>query len=120
MRLIRERALFAVTAAVLVGSASASLLGGTPAELPGIAMGSAAVLHVERAGALFAVGLFVVVVLARAWSGELPTEVSGRGVQYTPATTTEAIRDTVAEALEDLAAVQVELRQRLESLEERR
>lgn len=120
MRLIRERALFAATAAVLVASTLASLVGGTPAELPGIAMGSVAVLHVERAAALFAVGLFVVVVLARAWVGELPTEVSGRGVQYTPSTTTEAIRDTVAEALDDLTAAQVELQERLESLEERR
>ncbi len=120
MRLIRGRRVFAVTAVVLVVSAAASLLGGTPPELPSIALGSAVVLHAECVLAMFVGGLFVVVVLARAWTGELPTGVSGRGVQYTPATTTEAIRDTVAEALEELAAAQTELRERLDALEDRR
>jgi hypothetical protein len=50
--------------------------------LPGVALGSTTVLRAERVGVLFAVWLFVSVVLAQAWAGRLPTEVSGRGVKY--------------------------------------
>lgn len=63
-------------------------------DLPGVALGSAAILVVERIVGLFAAWLFVVVVMARALVGQLPSEISGRGVKYAEGDMTQ---DAVAE-----------------------
>lgn len=60
---------------------------------PGIALGSEIVLTVERIAVLFAAWLMVLVVVARALAGELPAEVSGRGLRYAEIATSE--RDLV-------------------------
>jgi hypothetical protein len=44
-----------------------------PHKLPAIALGSATLLRVERAAALFAVFLLLLAMLVRSWRGELPT-----------------------------------------------
>lgn len=65
--------------------------------LPGIALGSALILAVERTVVLFAAWMLVLVVVARALRGELPTEISGRGVRYADAEGTErAVADSRA------------------------
>ena len=69
-----------VTAAVVVAMVIA-----TPRTLPGAALGSVLILRVEWAVALFAALLLAIVVLARAWEGRLPSEISGRGVKYADA-----------------------------------
>jgi hypothetical protein len=58
-------------------------------DLPGVALGSPALLVVERAMAFFAAWLLMLVVVAQAFRGRLPTEISGRGVRYADA---EAVR----------------------------
>ncbi|CAN5547442.1 hypothetical protein BH20ACT18_BH20ACT18_01290 [soil metagenome] len=66
-----------LAAAVLV-----TLLEGTPDRLPSVALGSTAMLHALRAGALFALGVTVATVLARAAAGHLPTQLSTTGIGY--------------------------------------
>jgi hypothetical protein len=90
------------TVAVLVaGGLVASVVAGVflierpVGDLPGVALGSEAILVVERTVGLFAAWLFVVVVMARALVGQLPSEISGRGVRY-------ANQDTTQDALTDL------------------
>jgi hypothetical protein len=96
----------------------ASLVTGVPEQLPGVALGSPVVLHAERALAIFAASLLVLVVLVRAFQGMLPTELSGRGVKYAQREATEEIRDTTAAALEGLQTAQRELAARVDSLED--
>lgn len=61
-------------------------------DLPGIALGSKAILVVERIAMLFAAWLLGLVVIARALEGELPIEISGRGVRYADVGTAAAPR----------------------------
>ena len=63
--------------------------------LPGVALGSELILAVERALALFGAWMLVVVIVARAIGGELPSEISGRGVRYADADRTHTtVRDS--------------------------
>lgn len=104
---------------LFVLSLAGTLVGGTPTRLPGIALGSPVLLHVERVIALFAALFLALVVLVRAFQGRLPTELSGRGVKYSERETTEEIRDSTATALENLETAQRELAARIDALEER-
>lgn len=82
----------------LAGSGLANLFWIDPpgdGALPGVALGSQALLVVERAVAFFAAWLLVLVVVAQAFRGRLPTEISGRGVRYADA---EAAGDAAAES----------------------
>ncbi len=97
---------------------AASLVGGTPGSLPGVALGSLLLLHAERTAAFFAALLLALVVLVRAFQGRLPSELSGRGVKYAEREGTEEIRDTTATALEGLEVAHRELEARVEVLEE--
>lgn len=88
----RDIATWATVAGGLVLALLASLAMGAPDKrLPGIALTSSAMLVIERALVLFVAWLLVVVVLVEAWRGHLPLEVSGRGVRYAEASTTERI-----------------------------
>src|SRR4051812_31346828 len=88
---------------------------GTPAQLPDIALGSNVLFHLERLTALLAACVTVLAIVTRAWSGQLPSEMSTHGVRYavdeTKAVTGDALRATRDE-IELLAA-------RLERLEDR-
>ena len=70
------------TTVALIASLLVSLIAGTPSDLPSIAMGSAELLHIERTIAICVAYLLLAVVLTRAWRGQLPNEVSGRGLKY--------------------------------------
>ena len=78
--------------------------------LPGVALGSGAILVVERIATLFAAWLLVLVVVARALTGELPIEISGRGLRYADAATAQAGLDDSERAFErvreEIAALQ--------------
>lgn len=89
-------------------------------DLPGIALGSEAILVIERIAMLFTVWLLGLVVVARALAGELPIEISGRGLRYADAATAQSgrldseaalgqMRDEVKNL--QLAVTQLELRQ---------
>jgi hypothetical protein len=87
----------------LVGAVLLSVLSGSPANsMPGVALGSVALLVAERTVALFAVWMLVVVVVLRAFRDQLPIEVSGRGVRYAEAETVVVKNASAEEALRDL------------------
>jgi hypothetical protein len=54
--------------------------------------------HSERAAALLAAWVFVLVIFTRAWAGELPSEMSSQGIRYAtpPDVTTAAFQSLVA------------------------
>ena len=67
----------------LVVALIASAAPGLPVgPLPGVALGCAPLLIVERAIAFFAAWMVCLVVMAQALRGHLPTEISGRRVKY--------------------------------------
>lgn len=86
----------AIGVLVLVGVAVSGLTnlfwidGSSEDALPGVALGSQALLMVERAMAFFAAWLLVLIVVAQAFKGRLPTEISGRGVRYADADAAQA------------------------------
>lgn len=96
----------------LLGAMVLSVESGRPDELPGIALGSAGLLCVEKAAGAFAAYLFVLVVVVRAFAGELPSEV--RGLKYAVGET----RAETAGGITKLAAAQVRLGRRLGRVEE--
>lgn len=72
--------------------------------MPGVALGSELILAVERAMTLFAAWMLVIVAVARAVVGELPSEISGRGVRYADADTTQRTATDMNQALDRLDA----------------
>jgi hypothetical protein len=71
--------------AVTVGMAAALVVtatSATPHLLPNIALHSLVLFHLERSAAFFTVYVFVLVILIRAWRGELPVEMSSQGIKY--------------------------------------
>jgi hypothetical protein len=84
--------------AVLGAATAATLLTGTPADLPDVALGSSLMLHVERVAAILAVAFFVFVVTVRAWKGQLPTKVSKDGFEYVD----PAVLDDAEEAAQQM------------------
>lgn len=99
---------------MVIGLAAAVLLSpasGRPDALPSVALGSAGLLHVEKALAGFAAYLFVLVVLARAFAGDLPSEI--RGLKYSVGETREGVVEGIAEVADE----QAWLRRRLERVE---
>jgi hypothetical protein len=117
VRGIRSRWLFSAVIAALGASIAAALATEVPERLPSVALGSPLVLYAERSAAVFAALLLALLVLIRAWNGELPTELSGRGVTYTKSETTADLRDAALEALAELEQAQEVLGERLERLE---
>jgi hypothetical protein len=107
---------FAVATAVFGGLAASIvaavfLIEPPTRDLPGIALGSSAILVIERIAMLFAVWLLALVVIARALVGELPIEISGRGLRYADAATahetlvdSERVFKLLREEIEELRA----------------
>ena len=98
-----RRALTSAAAAVLV-SMAVSVIEGTPRHLPGVALGSAVLLHAERALALLAVTVAAVSILLQAARGRLPIELSTSGLRYE------------AEAADDAAVAVGELQDQFDDL----
>jgi hypothetical protein len=73
----------ALTLALLLAAAlMTSLIEGAPERLPGVALGSDVLLHVERAAALFAIVVAIASVLREAGRGRLPTQLTTAGLAY--------------------------------------
>lgn len=95
----------AIAALVLAGLGAAvvlALFSPMPSRLPGVALGSHAVLSVERAVAVFAAWMLVLMVVAQALRGELPAEVSGRGIRYADAEVTRRAVGDLRRAVEKI------------------
>jgi hypothetical protein len=56
----------------------------------GIALGSEALLAVERTAAFFVAWMLALMILAESCRGRLPLEISGRGVRYADVPTSQA------------------------------
>jgi hypothetical protein len=95
-----------------------SILEGTPRQLPAVALDSTVLLHALRAGALFATGLAVATVLARAATGRLPTMLSTSGIGYDAeeSRVTTTTLDTLQAQLTDQEVVLDGLVERLDKL----
>lgn len=112
-----------VAAAVVLaaGALCVSLVEGAPDRLPGVALGSAVLLHAERALALVAVVVAAVSVLARAARGRLPVELSTSGLRYEA----DAADDTATavaqlqDQFDDLLAIVDALADRLDGPQQR-
>jgi hypothetical protein len=104
---------------LLALAALASLVAGEPDRLPGAALGSVVVLHAERALGLFAASLLVLLVVVRAFEGELPSELSGRGVKYASRDGVEALRSELTNTLDELRTAQEAQAEAIESLDSR-
>ena len=102
---MKHRILGAGVAALAAGAVVVSVLEGTPRELPAVALGSAVLLHAERALALFGVVVASLSVLVQAARGRLPVELSTSGLRYE------------AEAAEDAATAVADLQEQLDDLE---
>jgi hypothetical protein len=77
-----QRWLFLVLVALALIVFTASLLYGAPDQLPSIALGWPLLLHVLRAGVLFAFAGGLLLILIKAWDGELPHEIGASGLRY--------------------------------------
>lgn len=111
----------ALVFAGLIGSASLAagwMEGPQDCSLPGVALGSPALLAVERGLAFFAAWLLVLVVSAQALNGRLPIEVSGRGVRYAEAGGTQDGLTATRDALTKLNAEMDVLRELIGSSDE--
>jgi hypothetical protein len=102
---MKPGALGIVATAVAIGGILVSLADGTPAPLPGVALGSTVLLHAERALALFAVVIAALSVILQAARGRLPVEFSTSGLRYE------------AEAADDAAAAVADLQAQFDDLE---
>jgi hypothetical protein len=117
---VTRRAL-AGAVAVVIATVTVSVIEGAPHRLPGVALGSAILLHAERALALLAVTAAALSIPVQATRGRLPIELSTSGLRYEA----EAADDAVAAAvdlqdqLHDLGRLVVELAERLDALAER-
>jgi hypothetical protein len=69
-------------ALLLAAALAVSLLEGAPDRLPGVALGSDVLLHVERSGAIFAIVVAIISVLREAAKGRLPTQLTTGGLAY--------------------------------------
>ena len=83
-----------------------------------MALGSTVLLHALRTGALFAIGVTVATVLARAAAGHLPTQLSTTGIGYdaeeTGKTTATLVR--LQEEVDDHQVALDRVGQRLDAL----
>jgi hypothetical protein len=73
--------LAAAAAALLLASIATSLIEGRPRQLPGVAVGSAVLLHAERSLALVAVTVAALGIVGHAARGRPPIELSTSGLR---------------------------------------
>jgi hypothetical protein len=101
-------------AAVMTGAT------GAPARLPDVALSSAVLFHLERALAFLAAYTAILVLVIRAWSGQLPSELSAQGLKYTEGVGVAAQAwDEIAQQLEIARSERADLLKRIEALETR-
>ncbi len=88
------RAAAALSILFLVAAVGVTFVECTPEVLPGVALGSDVLLHLERVAALSGIVVAIATVLLRAARGRLPTQVSTTGMSY-EAAAAEAARAAV-------------------------
>jgi hypothetical protein len=114
---MRRRLLAAAAVVVVLACVAVSLIEGGPHRLPGVALGSAVLLHAERTLALLAVTVAALSIAMRAARGRLPIELSTSGLRY-EAETADAAATAVAQLqdqFDDLVAIVDALAERLDA-----
>jgi hypothetical protein len=101
----------------IVAGVSASAFAGTPGRLPGVALSSTALFHLERTVAFVAGYVSLMVIVVRGWSGHLPVELSTQGFKYASDTDVQRTLDGLLAEIRSSRAERAELRLRIESLE---
>jgi hypothetical protein len=101
---VTRRVLAAAAAAALLACIATSLIEGRPRGLPGVALGSAVLLHAERSLALVAVTVAALSIVGHAARGRLPIELSTSGLRYE------------AEAADDAAVAVAQLQEQFDDL----
>ena len=86
----------AAVAVLVVAAIGVSAIEGAPRALPGVALGSAVMLHAERSLAFVVIAIALLSVLVRAARGDLPVELSSSGLRY-EAEAADATADAVDE-----------------------
>lgn len=86
----------------MAGSAGVNLWIEPQDTLPGVALGSHALLIAERSVAFFSIWLLGLVVIAQAIRGRLPIEISGRGIRYADGPATLTLADRADAGIEEL------------------
>ncbi len=99
-----SRRLLATVLVLLFACVAVTLFEGRPRQLPGVALGSAVLLHAERSLALVAVVVAMLSVGVRAARGRPPIELSTSGLRYE------------AEAADDAAAAVAQLQEQCDDL----
>jgi hypothetical protein len=102
----------ALTAAVVAAAVTA--VAGAPRELPDIALESDALFHLERATAFLVCAIAYVALVARAWRGQLPIELSTQGIKYSHES---SALDDLADENHRAREERQELRRRIDALE---
>jgi hypothetical protein len=97
----------------VVAALAVTLVAGAPGSLPSIALDSTVLFHLERMLALLAGYLALVVVIQRAWRGQLPSALSAQGLTYVTEEATQIATDGLEAHTRELES----LRNRLEQLE---
>ena len=103
---------------------TASATSDAPSDLPGVALGAASVLHLERALVVGAVVAGAFIFLVRGWAGYFPSKLSTTGAEYATrasdmgaAATDDAAIDALAEIRTERVAMVKSLRTDLRALE---
>lgn len=115
----RGRLLAGTVTVTIAAAAVSTLAAGEPKKLPGAALGSATVLHLERIALVVGLVLLLLIFLDRALMGELPVELSTTGARYADvARTSEAALEKLRRRVDqqDTLLIQ-EFGPRLEDLE---
>jgi hypothetical protein len=93
-RLGSRRAIVVATVALAAVAFVGSAVSAMPVALPGIALGSSALLHVERSLMVGAAVAGALIFLLRGWQGYFPSKLSTSGAEY-------AARSVVSEAAQN-------------------
>jgi hypothetical protein len=107
-RVWRGRAVVLVAGLTVLLVLAVSAAGGTPKTLPGIALGSPALLHLERALVVGAAMAGSFIFLIRGWAGYFPSKLSTTGAEYATWSSTEKTLKIGDEAIDMLAETKLE------------
>lgn len=132
-RPVRRHTIVVATGVLITVAFVGSVSGDAPPALPGIALGSHLLLHIERALAVGAMVAATLIFLVRGWDGYFPLKVSTGGAEYGMRTAGDAAHNEddisagLARVRRDRLRLAVSLRddmgameRRLEALEKRR
>ncbi len=106
----RRRWLGPLVVILVVVSIALAILAGVPERLPAAALESSVVLYALRAVAIFAALFLALLVTYRGLLGELPNELSGRGVRYADRDAVDQLRSELSDAIARLQENQEDLR----------